>query len=101
MSFMEPNRWRIGQLRQRMGAGAEKTILFGSFSHHRRKEPSTRLRPIDGCKPNRLTSASTVPFRFFFLSLSGRRGKAKHRYISVHINNIYIHIHTYVFFPFL
>lgn len=56
-------RWRIQQLRRRMGVGVGKRYFFlGAFSY-RRKEASTRLRR----KPNRLTSAATVPSAFFFL----------------------------------
>jgi hypothetical protein len=64
----------------------EKGFLLGSFSY-RRKEPSTRLL----CKPNRLTSASTVASAFFFLlrshlSLSlSRQEEEEKRYYIYHI----------------
>jgi hypothetical protein len=63
----------------------EKGFLLGSFSY-RRKEPSTRLL----CKPNRLTSASTVASAFFFLlrshlSLSPFQDKKKRKKDIIYI----------------
>lgn len=79
----------------------EKGFLLGSFSY-RRKEPSTRLL----CKPNRLTSASTVASAFFFLlrshlSLSPFQDKKKRKKDIIYIIYRYTYIYIYIIFAFL